>query len=205
MLPRKPGDVVARRTSPLARIQSERHVRGKGGIHPQKLARDREARTIARDQREVVMAPGQGAETLARLIAAEPDALRKLDDTGAGEVAQHPRPHLLLRLVDIAQVAATLDQDRAALAEPSREPSAPVGGRLAFVSDLHPKPIERRERAQPDRRVANVAHVREVDQRDLARRSQRPGQLRPHAITQVPAELRVRVRAHRNPARQSAP
>src|SRR5581483_1571064 len=118
----EPEDLGPRWGRPGQRAERERQVGPQASLDPQLVARPREARPLAHDEREVRVGRGQAGEALARPSAAEPDALRELDHPRAAEVAEHRLAHRLLTArVEVAEVAAALEQDRAALADRARE------------------------------------------------------------------------------------
>ena len=118
---------------------------------------------VADEQREIpVFADDARAllDTLRRLIM---DRLRKLDDGPGRKQFQHAFAKILVRAPDVAEIAAAMDEDRPArhrpLKLPGREiieprdigrPLAVAGGEIGHL-------------AQPDRRIAAIADVREVE------------------------------------------
>ena len=126
---------------------------------------------------------------------AKPERLRELDDAPVRAVGEDVLAQILLPRVDVAEVAAAVEQQRT-VADGVAHRRGVERARRARVADRHAQTLQRGLRAKPDRVVARVVVIGEVRQRDgpSARHQRRerrvdrtPQRVEPFHHTRVPA------------------
>ena len=158
-------DVDPRVMHPVVRVEGEGQVGAELDGDGEVLPGEGQALLLPHEEREVGVPLAQAAHVVEVGGIVEVQALGQLDGSQVDELGQDPfAGRLLVGGIEVAEVAAALEQHDTVAQGPTQGDGL-VGGPGAPVDHVDLHPAEGGQGPQPDRRVAGVGVVREVDQR----------------------------------------